>query len=142
MTVFLIKKGIIKTLRKAFDNLPVYAERVEQGFSRPSFFVFLKTAGGKRELGQRRRKSAEFDIQYFPAAGEKQNEDMYAMGDELLELFEEVETDSGVLRPAEAMYEIEDDVLHVSFSVCWFTRKEKPAAALVSKIDTEVLNGR
>lgn len=140
--VFLLKKGIIATLKKEFSDLAVYGERVEQGFLKPSFFVSLKNAGGRREIGRRRRRSAEFDIHYYPADGAKRNEAMYAMGDRLLELFESVETGDGPLRPADARYEIVDDVLHFFVSFRWFALAEEAAVSTVAKIDTEVINGR
>ncbi len=137
----MLKSGIIATLHKSYPDMRVYGERVEQGFSPPAFFASLKSAGGRREVGRRRRRSAEFDIQFFPAVGTKRNEALYTVGDKLLELFELVETADGALRPDEVRYEIEDDVLHFFVTFRWFALADAADAALIAVIDTEVVDG-
>lgn len=141
MTVMYLKNGIIAALHKSYPGLPVYGERVEQGFSAPAFFVRLEGAGGRREVGRRRRRSAEFDIQFFPAEGGKRNEAMYAVGDALLELFESLETADGLPRPLDARYALADDVLHCFVSFRWFALAAGPFTPTLSAVETEVAHG-
>ncbi|MBP1737534.1 MAG: hypothetical protein H6Q60_1415 [Oscillospiraceae bacterium] len=138
MTVSQIKNGLLSTLTETFPNYPAKGEGISQGLDPPVFYVAATSARQSKELGCRRRRTAEFDVQYLPADSTTKNDALYEMGETLLELFEYVETVDGTLRPVSLGYEIEDEVLHCRLSFQWFVRLASETPATIANIELEV----
>ncbi len=141
MTVTQIKNSIAVKLDGAYPGFPIYGEEIRQGFEAPCFFVRALSSSGTKEIGRRRRRSADFDIHYFPDPGAKQNDGLYAMGDALMEIFEHLEASRTLLKPANARYEIVDGVLHFFLSFDWFALSGADDPTLIADIDMEAEYG-
>jgi hypothetical protein len=113
-----VKNGILKYLSTFQTGVPVYDERIEQGFKEPCFFVLLINGAQDRELGRRYRRVANFDIHYFPDPDnpEKRRE-CETVANRLYEEMEYIQWDGNVYRAIGLNHRIVDDVLHFFLDV-------------------------
>ncbi len=138
MTVLQIKNSIMRMLSAVYQTVPVYGEGLTSGLEAPAFYVRATASSSTKELNRRRRRSAEFDIQYLPADSATQNDTLYTVGEALLEKFEYVSTDEALLRPISARYEITGAVLHCYLTFQWFALADTEKAEHIAKVDVEV----
>jgi len=110
-----IVTGITVQLNKEFgEEKKIYTSNVEQGLKNPCFFVKLLTVINTPFIGKRKKREYPFDIHYFPV-DETDNEEMMAVGDQLMEILEYITMlDGDKLRGKDMEYQILEGVLHFS----------------------------
>lgn len=65
-----IINGISNALYKNFEGVEIYSDRLEQGFKEPCFFILSLISSEDRLLGDRAKRTLQFDIHYFPKGDE------------------------------------------------------------------------
>ncbi|PEL12669.1 DUF6838 family protein [Bacillus sp. AFS017336] len=110
-----ILDAIISVLRLNFPAHKIYDEKIQQGFSKPAFFVRILPVANEFTGRYRREKSLIIDITYF--GGDDSNLENYKMADDLGDLFQLVRTTQGVFMPRKHRYQIVDGDLHFMFDI-------------------------
>lgn len=113
-----VKNGILKYLSTFRTGVPVYDERIEQGFKEPCFFVLIIDGAQNREFNRRYMRTDSFDIHYFPDPNnpEKRRE-CEAVADRLYEELEYIQWEGSLYRAVGMKHQIVDDVLHFFLDV-------------------------
>ncbi|GLI08105.1 hypothetical protein YDYSG_41350 [Paenibacillus tyrfis] len=122
-----IKQGIAKRLKELFPAASVYTEQVEQGFTKPAFFVRQTEGAQKHVMNRRYIRTGTFDIAYFPVPGSPQLiRDCEMVRDTLYERLELIPWEGHTYRSSGMRYTLADNVLHfyVSFEVHVMRPKE------------------
>lgn len=104
------------------DGYETYTKGVQQGLNEPCFFIAILQPERAALLGVRSRQTNPFDIHYFPE-DETDNAGMIAVGEQLMDALEIVQTTAGDLyRGTDSKYQIIDGVLHffVSYNVIMY----------------------
>ena len=115
-----IKQGIAKRLKELFPAASVYTEQVEQGFTKPAFFVRQTEGAQKHGMNRRYIRTGTFDIAYFPVPGSPQLiRDCETVRDTLYEQLELIPWEGQPYRGSSMRYTLTDNELHfyVSFEV-------------------------
>ncbi len=113
-----IKNGIIKYLSTFQTGVPVYDERIEQGFKEPCFFVMLINGSQTRGLGRRYMRTNSYDVHYFPSPDNlERRRECAAVADRLYEEMEYIQWQGEMFRASGMRHQIIDDVLHFFFDV-------------------------
>lgn len=125
VTVNSIRSGVILALSDFFPTLDIYGEEINQGFEAPCFFVKLLTTAQDREMDRRYRRSHSFDIHYFPASADP-NEEAHGMAEQLYDKLRQVNIDGALYRGAGMTHEVVEGVLHffVDFNFHVFAEKQ------------------
>lgn len=90
-----IMDGITRALYEEFgDKFRIYTEDSEQGMEEPCFFVSCISPTDERWLGDRRKLTNKFSIQYFPYTDEPKRE-CNAIRDRLTIALEYIDTTDG-----------------------------------------------
>lgn len=128
-----IKNAIVNRLDSLNPEVPVYDERVEQGFQEPCFFVLQISSGQTKEVDRRYRRAMTFDVHYFPSDSLEKKTECQQVADKLYEHLEYVEWGGNLYRGQKLQHEVVDDVLHflVSFDIHLMRQKNS-----VSKMRT------
>lgn len=129
-----IKNAIISRLVARDPELPVYDERVEQGFQEPCFFVLQVSSRQTKEVHRRYRRVMMFDVHYFPGNLDKKTE-CQRVAEQLYEQLEYVEWGGILYRGHEMKHEIVDDVLHFFLSYSVHLIRQKANAAKMQHLE-------
>ena len=138
-----IVTGITVQLNKEFgDSKRIYTKNVEQGLKSPCFFVKLLTVINSPLIGKRKKREYPFDVHYFPE-DETDNEEMMAVGDQLMEVLEYITMlDGEKLRGKDMEYQIQEGVLHFSVTYgCILNDLTQDASMLEIGLKEELKNG-
>lgn len=124
VTINSIRSGVIIALSDLFPAMEIHGESIEQDFKAPSFFVKLLSVAQDQELDRRYRRSYSFDIHYFPA-GPDPNEEAHGMAEQLYDKLRQIEVDGALYRGTGMNHEVVDGVLHffVDFNFHVFAEK-------------------
>ena len=108
-----ISDAISIKLGDAYEHCEIYTKNVRQGLEEPCFYIKAEKSTRQNLLGKRHIRMYPYDVMYFPM-DEDDNEHMYEVSDELMELLEYITLVNGdVLRASDDMGgEIIDGVLH------------------------------
>jgi hypothetical protein len=115
-----IKDGIIKRLDEFRPNIPKYDEQIKQGFDEPAFFVLQIDGAQQKEIDRKYKRSAMYDIHYFPdSRGLTEKSDCQSMAELLYGELEYIQGEGGKYRGLRMKHEVVADVLHffISFDV-------------------------
>lgn len=66
-----IAKAVCKKLHAEYPNIPIYRERIVEGFSRPCFFVYTSDVAHEDEMHERFHQLYTIEINYFPGRGDE-----------------------------------------------------------------------
>jgi hypothetical protein len=100
---------VCKALSEEFgEEVRIYTERVEQGFTRPALFVEVVKAESELFRGDRYYLQTELNVSYYPQR-QGRNEDMCDVALRLGEALELIELDGEPLRRTSASQSIEGD---------------------------------
>ncbi|MFS8215552.1 DUF6838 family protein [Paenibacillus polymyxa] len=113
-----VKNGILKYLSTFQTGVPVYDERIEQGFHEPCFFVLIIDGAQNREFNRRYMRTDSFDIHYFPnSKNPEKRRECEAVADRLYEEMEYIQWEGSLYRAIGLKHQIVDDVLHFFLDV-------------------------
>lgn len=110
------------------DGKRIYSETVKQGLQEPCFFIAVLNPLQTQMIGNRYFRQHPFDIHYFPAVQDNNNE-LQEMASNLFDALEYVTLTNGdLVRGTEMHYEVIDGVLHFFVDYNMFIKKvEMPA---------------
>lgn len=108
-----IIQGVSIKLNATFEGkYKTYQNDVEQGFTKPCFFISILKPDISPLLKNRYMSRNPLDIHYFPTNG-RNNAEMYDMAGDLMECLEFITLPNGdVLHGTSMNYEVVDGVLH------------------------------
>ncbi|GAA4828015.1 hypothetical protein GCM10023310_00890 [Paenibacillus vulneris] len=132
-----VKNGILKQLDALGLDIPLYDERIKQGFQEPAFFVLLLNSNQTREVDRRYRRKLLFDIHYFPDPISPVKVACNSVAEQLYEFLEYIEWDGNRYRGFDMHHEIVDDVLHFFISFEVFMIKQKPVEVKMQHLKQE-----
>jgi len=121
--------GISIKLNQVFgDGKRIYSESVKQGLQEPCFFIAVLNPLQTQVIGNRYFRQQPFDIHYFPAVQDNNNE-LQEMASDLFIALEYITLANGdLVRGKEMRYEVVDGVLHFFVDYNMYVRKiEVPA---------------
>ncbi|WP_127575260.1 phage tail terminator family protein [Paenibacillus barengoltzii] len=136
VTINSIRSGVIIALSELFPAMGIYGESIEQDFKAPCFFVKLLIVAQDRELDRRYRRSYSFDIHYFPA-GPDPNEEAHGMAEQLYDKLRQIEVDGELYRTSGTSHEIVDGVLHFFVDFNFMVYSEKPPGIKMQTLNQE-----
>ena len=112
--------AVSNSLYKEFgSDYKIYADNVEQGLTRPSFFInIIRPAVTERLMG-RQYVSVPLVIQYFPSTLGKRSE-CYAVADRMFQCLKYPEFNDVVYRGTDLKYDINDDKLNFQVQYNFF----------------------
>lgn len=104
---------IIKNnLAQAFPEAEVWTEQIEEGFSRPAFFVQKIQGRHSQEVGNRYLYTASYAVHYFTDADtQSQNEDLADKAVKLWAVLREISYQGETLHGYDLNHRTEDGVL-------------------------------
>ena len=110
------------------DGKRIYSETVKQGLQEPCFFIAVLNPLQTQMIGTRYFRQHPFDIHYFPAVQDNNNE-LQGMASDLFDALEYITLTNGdLVRGSEMHYEVVDGVLHFFVDYNMFVNKvEVPA---------------
>lgn len=131
----MVSEDIIKAVSENIfisfgGEIPIYDNKVKQGFKTPCFFIEQKEAEVKRYLGGRYFLKQKMEISYYPK-GETLDER------KLFESLEYIVTDEGILRGKNGKIEKKDDKLVLSIEYGAFFVKEDDAPLMEVLVEDE-----
>lgn len=121
--------GISIKLNQVFgDGVRIYSEDVKQGLTEPCFFIAVLNPLQTQVIGNRYFRQQPFDIHYFPAVQDNNNE-LQEMASDLFIALEYITLVNGdLVHGKEMRYEVVDGVLHFFVDYNMYVRKiEVPA---------------
>lgn len=121
--------GISIKLNQVFgDGKRIYSESVKQGLQEPCFFIAVLNPLQTQVIGNRYFRQQPFDIHYFPAVQDNNNE-LQEMASDLFIALEYITLVNGdLVHGKEMRYEVVDGVLHFFVDYNMYVRKiEVPA---------------
>ena len=102
--------GISNALYENFNDVEIYSDKLPQGFKKPCFFILSLISSEDRLLGDRAKRTLQFDVHYFPKGG---NSELYEVEQKLYEVLRHIQLLNGdSLNGLKLHGEIEDGVLH------------------------------
>ncbi len=107
-----------------------YTESVEQGLAEPCFFIFCLNPESRQFFGRRYFLKSPMCIQYFPADGDKANEECNAVMERLFSCLEYIAVDGGLVRGTKMKGEVVDGVLNffVNYDFFFYRAGDPPPA--------------
>ena len=110
------------------DGKRIYSETVKQGLQEPCFFIAVLNPLQTQMIGNRYFRQYPFDIYYFPAVQDNNNE-LQEMASNLFDALEYITLTNGdLVRGTEMHYEVIDGVLHFFVDYNMFIKKVKMPA--------------
>lgn len=106
---------LIRVLRGAFPNAPIYDENIPQRFRQPCFSVLLVSEQHTPMTETLQQEYTTFDIRYFPPMGLSPREACRGMAGRLKEELRAMCEDRSYIIDME--YNIVDDVLHFMLNI-------------------------
>lgn len=105
-----IVNGISNALYRNFEGVEIYSDRLEQGFKEPCFFILSLLSSEDRLLGDRAKRTLQFDIHYFPKGG---NDEIHEVEQNLYGILRRIKLLNGdMLNGLKLHSEVVDGVLH------------------------------
>lgn len=105
-----IINGISNALYDNFEGVEIYSDRLEQGFKEPCFFILSLISSEDRLLGDRAKRTLQFDIHYFPKGG---NDEIHEVEQNLYGVLRRIKLLNGdMLNGLKLHSEVVDRVLH------------------------------
>ncbi len=130
-------KGISGTIIKAFPDMKIYVNEIQQGFKEPCFFIKMLKLDEKQIIGERYFRRYFFDIRYHPDK-HKKSQNIWGIADKLQDLLEMITTpEQHLLRGTDRNAEVEDDVLHYFVSYNMFVIKPKNQEEYMENLSME-----
>lgn len=128
--------GISIKLNQVFgDGVRIYSEDVKQGLNEPCFFIAVLNPSQVNLIGKRSFRQHPFDIHYFPAVQDNNNE-LQSKASDLYEALESITLiDGDMVRGSKMNHEVIDGVLHFFVNFDMFVNK-----VVVPEDDMEVLD--
>jgi len=130
--------GISMKLKQVFgDGVGVHSENINQELIKPCFFISVLKPSQTKGIGSRLLRHYPFDIHYFPAVQNNNNE-LQGMASDLYDALEDITLENGdLLRGSNMNHEVIDGVLHfyVNFNM-HVSRIEVPS----DPMETSVVN--
>ncbi|HBJ1645655.1 UNVERIFIED_ORG: hypothetical protein B2H98_16380 [Clostridium botulinum] len=111
-----LKLEINKMLSQNFHEINIYDDVMEQGFTKPCFFVQVLSSKQVKELNRRYKEVIYFDVNYL-SNKESINLDYFNMADTLYKTLEYIEIDNKKYRVSNKEHEISEGILHFKFQV-------------------------
>ncbi|WP_438448187.1 phage tail terminator family protein [Gorillibacterium sp. sgz5001074] len=137
-----IKRAIMKRLAEVYPDMPVYVEQVEPSFTRPCWFVLEQSGSQAKELGNRYKRTALFEIQFFPALDSLvPRTQCNGVADQLYGALEVTEWEGRMYRGSGLRHEVMDGVLHffITYQIPFLA--EKPPGMKMQSLNQEVQHG-
>lgn len=106
------------------DDYTIYTESVEQGLSKPCFFIFCINPTNQLFLGKRYFREHGFCLQYFPVDNDQANREGNAVAERLYSCLESISVSGKRLRGTNMKYEIVDGVLNFFVNYDFFVCKK------------------
>lgn len=139
-----LTNGISKALYTATQTV-TYAEFPRQDIIFPCFRILVENPTQENELGTRKRRRYDFDIQYFlDETGELDDEEgLRELADRMYDILEVIDLEDGKIRGRDLNWRITDGVLHffVSYTVWLYKAKEKETYMKTLDANWEVKDG-
>jgi hypothetical protein len=137
-----IRHAITKRLSSLYPDVLIYEERMEQGFSEPCFFVYQLSGGQAKDMGRRYKRSALFNVQYFPnPGGLVKKSQCHGMAEQLYGALELTEWEGSTYRGNGLRHEVVDDVLHFFCAYQVHLMADKPPTEKMQTLKQEVQHG-
>lgn len=116
--------GISIKLNQVFgDGVKIYSEDVKQGLNEPCFFIAVLNPSQVNVIGNRYFRQHPFDIHYFPAVRDNNNEPQ-GMASDLYEALETITLiDGDLVRGTKMNHEVVDGVLHFFVNFDMYVKK-------------------
>lgn len=132
-----ILDGITNALHDEFgDTFSIYTEKVKQGLQVPCFFVSCISPKDERWLGNRRKLTNQFTVQYLPGTDEPKRE-CNAVSERLVCALEYIQLSSGCLGGTNMQPAITDDVLTMSVNYNLYAYMQTDIEPTMNDIKTE-----
>jgi len=118
---------------------PVYTDDIQQGFAEPCFRIQTVENGTERGLQRRSLHKMDFELIFaLPAAQQNTDSVLVAMGDNLVEQFIYVESESKIYHCTQRATTHGDNALHFTFTISHTVFTER---AVTDKINTVDIDG-
>ncbi len=105
--------GVTLALHADFPDSQVHGGNVKQGIKAGDFNVIMPGAGHTKEVGQRYRRTPEFDVIYYPKTSPHAVE-CYDVADRLMGTLGSITTPEGdIIHATSLKWQLQDDVLHI-----------------------------
>jgi hypothetical protein len=116
--------GISIKLNQVFgDGVRIYSEDVKQGLNEPCFFIAVLNPSQVNMIGKRSFRQHPFDVHYFPAVQDNNNE-IQSMASDLYDALESITLiDGDLVRGSKMNHESIDGVLHFFVNFDMFVNK-------------------
>lgn len=101
------------------DSYYIHKEQIKQGLVEPCFFVQSINPQSNRTITDRKRKSYQFMVQYFPSSDTPYNE-INAVIERLNDALEEITVDGCIIRSNGVQATTNDDVLNYEITYDFF----------------------
>lgn len=133
-----IVSGISKALHLEFgDNVRIYTQSVEQGFSTPCFFIEKVRQSKEHFLGKRYFQTHAFCIHYFATNG-MQNEGHGEVLERLYECLEMILVENDLYRGEKMSAECSEGVLHFFIHFDTFVKRREEKAEKMDAITSRI----
>lgn len=132
-----VRDGIIRALKDAFPEIPVYDENVEQDLPIPSFSVRAIRSTQSLFRGARYWKTNDFNVVYFPPEDDR-NTDCNAVQEALFSCLEYIQAGSDLVRGTGMDGHVEDGVLSFAVSYNYFANLVEPDRQTMDELKVEV----
>lgn len=116
-------------------NMPIFGEEIKQQLSPPGFHIKLLEPSHTHELGRRYSRSHPVVVRYF--SDKRENEDMYAMAESLMDILEWITLGGQLLNGTNMYFEIVDEVLHFFVQYNFLVWREQPQVPKMQTLDQE-----
>lgn len=118
---------LAKTIKSKYPDSKIYIDEVKQGLKKPCFFIYQINAEHNKNTKDIFVRDYLFNIRFHTDEGRGE---LNRVGNTLLEILEEIDYTSSVLRPYKLTYEVNEDVLHVflGYRVRLYKEEEKGVA--------------
>lgn len=109
-----VTSAVVKQLREAYPNIPVYKESQNKNQVRPCFYVYQLLVAQEKKMNNKYHRVYRIKVHYLPEIGNpKLRETLDSMGAELFGVFRLLNLpDGSKVWGREQEYEIVDGVLH------------------------------
>ena len=108
-----IVDGISDALYSNFEDVTVYSEKIEQGFTEPCFFIMPLNPSETPLIGNRAYRNVPIDVHYFPFSKSEPNKEMELIASKLYGVLRRLRLLNGnSLNGMNLHHEIEGGVLH------------------------------
>lgn len=130
----LIDAIAMKINQELGDEITIYKEPQQQGFTVPCFFINLHASNQKRMVGKRYYREQQFDIEYHPGTTAKKAQ-INDIIDKLNDALEFVTMEGDAFRGTKMRCEVVDNLLHFYVNYNFHVYKVAEAADMMESIE-------